>query len=169
MKKRPQYSLAIALLGVTLLTSACGKRCQAPEAATFKSVVETPWRLVESNDPQVTKELDNFNFLILQFNRNNTGDVKRVVDNDQYDSPVMTLVWVPDGTAKVMRIQYSSVSGEAFNNLDQVGAAGEGDQGTYDYNYKLGRQLEMTEKNRGYYYRYVPFKGIVDPDNVCTF
>lgn len=167
--KRPHYSLVTVILGVTLLTSACGRRCQAPEAASFRSVVETPWRLVESNDPQVAKELDNFNFLILQFNRNNTGDVKRVVDNDQYDSPVMTLVWVPDGVTKVMRIQYSSVSSEAFDSVDDVGAAGSGDQGTYDYSYKLGRQLEMNEKGRGYYYRYVPFKGIVDPDNVCEF
>jgi hypothetical protein len=100
--------------------------------------------------------VDNYNFLIVTFNRNFTGEIKRVVDNDQYDTPVQTLVWSPNVTSRTVRIQYTSSSGTT------------GDNGTVDYRYTLGRQLEMVD-NSGHYYRYVPFRAVVDPDTVCTF
>lgn len=152
--------LAVCTL-VLLFGAACQKKCQPAEAKAFKSLVDTPWRLVESSDPDVARELDRFNFLIVTFSRNNTGVVNRVVDNDQYDTPIMQLVWVPDPQARMLRIQYSS---STFND-----GTGAGDAGTFDYFYALGRQLEMYESDRGYYYRYVPFKGIVDPDSSCVF
>lgn len=151
--------LAKYLFLVALTPLACGRQCQpATETQSFRSLVETPWRLVQSSDPQVSRNLTNFNFLILTFGRNNTGDIKRVVDNDQFETPVQTLVWVPDVASGTLRIQYTS-----------AGSSQAGDAGTFDYRYTLNRQLEMIDIGKGYTYRYVPFRGIVDPDTVCSF
>ncbi len=144
---------------IALAPLACGRLCQSgTETQSFRSLAETPWRLAQSSDPQVSRTLTNFNFLIVTFARNNTGDIKRVLDNDQYETPVQTLVWVPDVANGTLRIQYTS-----------AGSTEAGDAGTFDYRYTLNRQLEMTDKATGYTYRYVPYKGIVDPDTVCTF
>ncbi len=151
---RPWILAIFALLSM----AACQRKCQPMATQSYQSLVETPWRLVQSTDPEVARNLNNYNFLVVSFNRNSTGEVKRVVDNDQYDTPVQTLVWVPNVSTKMIRVQYSSASGAA-----------PGDDGTFDYTYTLGRQLEMTDTTNGYYYRYVPFQGVVDPDVSCSF
>lgn len=157
-----------ASLMLALATTACQKRCQALETTSFKSLVDAQWRLVESTDPQVINNLNNYNFTILTFNRDNTGDLKRVVDNSQYDIPVYNLLWAPNPMAHLIRIQFSTVTAPTQPG-QQVQAANPGDGGTTDYEYYLGTQLEMYDLNKGYYYRYVPFKGVVNPDTVCSF
>jgi hypothetical protein len=144
---------------------ACQRRCQALDTTVYKSLVDAQWRLVESSDPDVMKSLNNYNFLIVSFNRNNTGDVKRVVDNDQFDTPVYATVWAPDPASRLVRIQYSTVTGTG----NQLQSSNPGDGGTYDYMYNLSTELTMYETKRGYYYRYVAFKGVVNPDTECTF
>jgi hypothetical protein len=150
--------ICFAALFLALGPVGCGRKCQPAETQSFTTITATPWRLAESTDPTVSASLTNFNFLIVSFNKNNTGDIKRVVDNDQYDQPVQTLVWVPDVANRILRVQYTS-----------TGSTTSGDAGTFDYQYSLGRQLEMFDSKKGYYYRYVPFKGVVDPDVLCTF
>jgi hypothetical protein len=158
---------ALLLAGLVLLGGvACQRRCQAADTTVYKSMVDAQWRLVETNDPDALKTLSNYTFLIMTFARNNTGDVKNVVDNDQYDTPVYSIVWAPDATQKLVRIQYSKITGTG----NQTQAANPGDGGTYDYMYTLSNQLTLTEtSNPGYYYRYVPFKGVVNPDTECSF
>lgn len=156
---RPFLKFSAWLLLVLALPNlvACQRRCQPAAQQSFQSLVDTAWRLVQTTDPLVAPSLNNYNFLVVTFARNNTGDVKRVVDNDQYDNPVQTLVWVPSVATKTLRIQYTSAAGTT------------GDDGTFDYQYSLGRQLEMRLQSTGYYYRYVPFQGVVDPDVLCSF
>lgn len=38
-----------------------------------------------------------------------------------------------------------------------------------EYSYTLSNELHLTETKTGYYYRFVPFLGIVHPDQVCQF
>ncbi len=146
-----------AVLFVTATsTTGCLQKCQQPELQSFRSVVDAQWRLVESTDPAVAGELDRFNFLIVTFGRNNSGTVHKVVDNDQYNDPVMTLQWVPEPSSKLLRIKYT---------LTEDGS----DQGTFDYKYTLNGELNLREVGTGYLFRYIPFKGVVDPDSNCTF
>lgn len=163
-------ALSLGLFALVFLP-ACQKRCQSSETQSIKSIVDTQWRLVETTDPEVKATLNNYNFLILTFNRNNTGQVNRVVDNDQYETPVLQLVYAPNASQKTLRIQFSTVAGSVDDTQNQsLGTPG--DAGTFDYQYALGGQLQMREigsGSRSYYYRYVPFKGVVDPDTVCTF
>ncbi|MBY0370258.1 hypothetical protein K2X33_06195 [bacterium] len=152
-----------------LLLPACQKRCQQSATTAFKSVVDSQWRLAHTDDPQVAPNLDNFNFLIVTFNRNNTGQVNRVVDNDQYTTPVQTIVWQPNSAQRLIRIQYSSVANSPDSGTATQSGATPGDMGTFDYQYKLGTTLTMRDVNRGYTYYYVPMMGTVDPDSTCTF
>ncbi len=147
------------IAGLSLTGAACQRRCQLPETMAFKSMVDTQWRLVSTTDPAFASKLDNFNFLIVTFNRNNTGDVKLVVDNTPYEQAAETLVWSPNPQSQMVRIQYTSGG-------TQVQA---GDQGTFDYYYTLTNELQMYESKKGYFYRYVPYKGIVNPDTLCAF
>ncbi len=165
MMTRNQISTLLLSTLVLFGGVACQKRCQALDSTVYKSVVDAQWRLVESSDPDVAKNLNNYNFLLVSFARNYTGDVKRVVDNDQYDTPVYSITWVSDTNSKLVRIQYSTVTGTGT----QTQAANPGDGGTFDYMYNLSTELTMYETKRGYYYRYVAFKGVVNPDTECTF
>ena len=154
-----------AMSQVLFSTVACQRKCQNTTSATaFKSVTETQWRLVETTDPGVAESLDNFNFLILQFATNGTGAVTRVVNNEQYETPISSILWVPNAKVKQMRIQYTSVP-----TSNSASAVQSGDLGTFDYKYTLGKQLELYESGSGYYSRYVPFTGVVAPDVECEF
>jgi hypothetical protein len=122
--------------------------------------VAAQWRLVESTDPDVTKTLDNYNFLIMRFDRNNTGAINKVVSNELYENPVSYLKYVvaSQGHVGQLQIEFSS------------SPTGNGDQGTFAFEYALtSTGLELSQVNSNNYYRYVPFVGIVDPDNTCVF
>lgn len=156
----------VICFAVLIFSAACQRRCQAPSTQTFRSVTETQWRLVETTDAKLLEDLDNFNFEILQFAANSTGAINRVVNNEQFETPIATIAWVPNTQAKSMRIQYTSVPVSTGENTTAPKA---GDLGTFDYNYKLGRDLQMQELRTGNFYRYVPFTGVVSPDIDCTF
>ena len=166
MKTQRTYSWLLALV-LLFGGVACQKRCQPPSETRVESLVDAEWRLVETTDPEVFATLDNFNFLLLRFNQNNTGQVNQVVNNDLFDNPIAQILWVADPQVELLRVRYESVPGEgSFDDPDNPGVQ---DLGTFDYTYSLGRQLEMRELRRGYYYRYVPFQGVVAPDIICTF
>lgn len=154
---RRLYNLASLTAAAALLfgSAACSKLCQQMQTQAFRSLVDAQWRLVQTTDPDVGAGLTNFDFLIMTLNRDNTGQINRVVSNSQYEQPVLTLAWAPNPAAGLVRIQYSSGNGTP------------GDQGTFDYSYHLSTQLEM--RSRGYYYRWVAYKGVVNPDTECSF
>ena len=103
--KRVLDTLKTLLMTATLgLVTACGAQCQAPAQTAFTSVVQTAWRLVETTDPQAAASLDNYNFLIMTFARNNTGQIQKVVDNEEFGA-VLTMVWVPTVSQSKMTIQ----------------------------------------------------------------
>jgi hypothetical protein len=161
---KPQHTYFAAIFLVLLSTVACQRRCQPASTELFASVTQTQWRLAQTTDPTVSETLDNFNFLIVQFGSNGTGAVNRVVSNDMFETPIATILWVPNAKSQLMRIQYSSVPAEGST---QSGT--QGDLGTFDYRYELGRELELFEQQTGNYYRYVPFTGVVNPDTECQF
>ncbi len=158
----------LAMVLVTVALTSC-KKCQQPPEQPFRYLEESPWRLAESTNPKDVGKVTNTNFIILSFIQNGTGDVKRVKDNDQYDTPLYTIQWIADTGQDLLRIKYT----KGIANTDAVDpdvpqpAADEGS--VVDYSYSIGRELELTETRTGYYYRFVPFTGVVYPDQDCTF
>ncbi len=161
-----------ATLWMALFMVGCGKKCQQV-TNTYESLTDTPWRLVETNDRTTGfRKLSNFTFPVMNFGLDFLGSVQSVVNNQQFDSPLCNLVHKADPANNVMVIQYSEGGGGETLGGD------EGNQettpvcpfaGTRTYEYKLGRQLELTDSKTGKYYRFAPFLGIVQPDKECTF
>ena len=144
----------------------CQKKCQPPAAQRFRFLRETPWRLVETNNPsQAYRNLTRTTFQIWEFRVNFTGDVKKVENNDEFDTPILEFKWNVDTASRILRIRFSTVDtgeGEEGQSTSEV-------VGTTDYYYELSNELNLQEVRRGYTYRFVPFQGVVDPDNDCTF
>ncbi len=150
------------IFGGLLLVSfvGCQKKCQLPPDEPFTSLTEVKWRLAETTDPEV-KNFDNFNFFVMTFNPNFTGEVHKVEFNDMYQTPVSTFRWNLKESG-VLEIIYSSITPQATSIRGVI-------QNTVTFSYRLGYTLEMTNLAYGYYYRYVDYRGIVTPDNACTF
>ena len=167
----PARGLKAALVALALLclTTGCQKKCQQPATQRFKSLRETPWRLVDTNNPaQEYRNLSRFTFLITEFSVNFKGDVKKVVNNDQFDTPILTFLYNVDPDGKFLVLKYSSLDAGS----DGTGTDGGGtttDVGTVKYTYELSNELNLYEVNRPYHYRYIPFQGVVDPDSTCVF
>lgn len=160
--------LLLLVFGIVLFLGACQKKCQQPASEKFNTISATEWRLVETTDPDF-KGLNNTTFLIFSFGKNYTGAVNKVLNNDKYDTPVFTFLYQVDPDQNLLRIQYQEVVPEPD---PATGSTTPPQQppalDPVDYTYELGRELEMTNSN-GRYYRFVPFQGIVDPDNLCSF
>lgn len=161
--------LQLAILApLALMMVGCMKKCQIPKERQT-SVAATEWRLVETTDPDpdIQNNLSNFTFLIFRFGQDFQGDIKAVVNNTQFDTPFRTFQYEIDPQSKTLEIVYSNPTGE------NSGAEGQNSQqpsneASVFYYYSLGRQLELTS-SQGYYYRLVPFTGILSPDDTCTF
>src|SRR5688572_26920027 len=142
---------------------ACQKKCQQA-GEIVESITATPWRLVESNNPEM-KNNNKYSFIVMSFTQDFGGDIKKVVNNREFQDPVRVFRYniESDGRSGFLRIAYSEViQGE---NGAEPGEVTE----TTDYDYKLGRDFTMTETQTGFFYRFVPYEGIVGPDNACTF
>lgn len=161
------FSLILSL-GMGLCLVACQKKCQQPATEKFKTITATEWRLVETTDPEVAKKLNNTNFLIYSFGKNYTGAINAVQNNDKYDTPVYTFKYQIDPDNSLIRMKFSATAPDSEGG-DGTQQAQADDSEPTDYIYDLGRELELTDDNSGRYYRFVPFQGIVDPDNNCTF
>ncbi len=158
-------SLNFILILLALVTSACGmKKCQAPATQKFTSIVGQPWRLVETTDPGDSfQALSNTTFLVFEFTNDYKGSVKKVENNAEYEVPVLVFKYNIDPESQSIRAQFSSPEAEASTTSTQSGG------NIIDYDYELGRELELTNAKSGYYYRYVPYNGIIAPDDKCTF
>jgi hypothetical protein len=132
---------AIAFLASLAIAAGCQKRCQQPAQTTFQHLRDTPWRLVETNK----------------------GDVKKVVNHDQFDAPILTFDYNISPDDKELVLRYSAAGGGDQTQASATSA------GTISYQYKLTNELTLVDSKRGYFYRYVPFQGVVDPDSTCTF
>jgi len=154
----------LASLGLVLamaLVGACGKKCQPPVTQKFQTLSETQWRLVETSDSSV-KNLDRFNFLIYNFSRNFSGNIQQVRYNDLFETPFKTFNWNINPDTQQLVIRYQDIAPPADGSTSRQGATDS------LYSYDLNRELELYDQ-RGNYYRFVPFTGVVDPDSSCTF
>jgi hypothetical protein len=168
----------LVLASISFLLVACQKKCQPPETEAFKTFTATKWRLVETTDPEF-KKLNNTTFLVFEFKTDYTGQVNKVANNVQYETPVRTFIYNVELRAArggTLRVKYQDPADLASEDGEEAPAPGDvpslqGKAGgdVVDYEYELGRQFELTDSQRGYYYRMVPMKGIVEPDNECTF
>ncbi len=166
------FLLMVAFLNPLLTVSCQKKRCQAPAEQPFQTIVETQWRLVETTDPHPNfKGLNQTNFFIMIFKRNYTGDFKRVENNDLYETPVATFVYNIDPEAKriVTEITENAVTVSSDPSGAAPSAAPSGQKSQLDFKYTLGREFTLTRVSAGFFYRFVPFTGIVDPDKQCVF
>jgi hypothetical protein len=160
--------ITIPLVAAFVFLPACQPKCQPPATKTFQHLSDSSWRAVETTNPHVT--ITKFDFIEIQFKRDFTGDVLVVKQNQEFQNPVEVFTWaVPDNTqgSGPLRIQYST-PGDPGNGQDQAATPPE-QLDTEDYTFNLTNQLELTETKTGYYWRFVPMAGIVDPDTNCTF
>lgn len=143
------------VLAAVLILGGCQKKCQAPPEKPFETFVEQQWRVVESTNPVIGNDIDNYNFYIFYFGRDFEGTVSKVESNKPIETPVLTFSYDVDPKTKRLLIEYHPLSG--------------GDIQT-QYIYNLGRDFEIDEKGGNQeYFRMVPFLGVVDPDKDCTF
>ena len=170
----PHWFLAglslLACIGITSVFVACNKRCQSPPEKAFNSITATDWRLITTNNPRI-KNLTKFTFLVMSFKPNFTGDVKKVENNNQFDTPVLTFVYKIESSGRSgnLNITYSSVSAQPDPSSPGATPGDSQSSPPVSYEYELGRGLVLVETKTGYEYEYVPFTGIVDPDNTCTY
>jgi hypothetical protein len=169
-KIRATLGWAVLCLVLGLGLSACQKKCQPPVTQKFQTLAESQWRLVETNDASV-KGLDRFNFLIYNFARNFSGNIQQVRFNDLFETPFKTFNWNINPDSQQLVIRYQDIAPPTDAPADgATGSTTIARQGPTDsfYSYDLGRELELYDQ-RGNYYRFVPFTGVVDPDSTCIF
>ena len=159
-----------SLMALILLvgTVACQKKCQ-PTGQPLTGLTGTDFRLIDTNDPQF-KTLTQTNFIIMNFDDRYKGNVYRVENNEKYDNPALTFEYNVDPTRKEIRLQYYKPAQAAASGGGQAAATpGDAVGGVKSYTYHLGTGFEMHDENSTNYYRFVPFQGIVKPDDICTF
>jgi hypothetical protein len=145
------------------------------------TITANPWRLVASTDPSMQGKLNCYTFLIFTFNVNETGDVKLVQNNTQYDTPARTFIYTVDTPNSMLRVKYAYPGGGQTGNTANGNAAGNNTNGAtgqsssgdtpVDYQYNLNsvaKTLDLTDSN-GYTMNFVSFTGIVPPDQECNF
>lgn len=161
-------ALFVAALVTLASTVGCQKKCQ-PAGQKVKSLRETPWRLIDTNNKsQNYADLNRFTFLIFEFQVNFKGDVKKVRFNDQFDTPIFTFIYNVFPEDNTLIIKYSSPA-SGNDGTGQQTQSEPTEVGTTEYEYELSNRLILREKKRNYYYEFVPFQGVVDPDSTCVF
>lgn len=165
------FKLGVVIFGLAALVGCQKKRCQPPAEQALQTFIGTQWRLVQTTDPNPNyRALSNTNFFIMTFNRNFTGDFKRVENNDLYETPVATFIYNVDAANKHIAAEITENTALA-NNGKATGTTqtNPSPPARVDYNYTLTRELTLTATPSGFHYRFVPFTGVVDPDNQCVF
>ena len=168
-----QFKLAALVFGLALFGCQQTKKCQPPAEQQFATFTETPWRLVSTTDPNPSfRQLSLFNFFIITFRRNFTGDFKRVENNEQYETPVASFTYQLDSSNKRIRaeITQNTVSAQPNPAPDGTPALPQTRPASIvDYLYTLNREFTLQGTNTGFIYRFVPFVGVVNPDQECSF
>ena len=152
------------------LLPGCQKKCQAPSAERPNSITSNPWRLVSTNDPSL-KNNNKYTFYVIAFAQDFSGDMKKVVNNREFETPIRTLKYnlqTDTGKSGLLRIAYFEVAATEEGGTGDTTTSTDPVQ-TTDYSYALTKNLELTASKSGYTYDFVPYVGIVDPDNNCTF
>jgi len=150
---------------------ACQRRCQQAAAERPTSITANPWRLVSTNDPSL-KNNNKYTFYVISFAQDFSGDMKKVVNNREFETPVKTLKYnleTDNGRSGFMRVAYYDLSAGGGEDLGEEVQASSSPSQTTDYEYSLGTNLTLSATKSGYSYEFVPYIGIVDPDNNCTF
>lgn len=128
--------------------------------------------MVNSTNPGLRGKLDAFNTQILSFRTNFVGDLKNLANNNETTQAVYTFTFnvKSEGRTGLLRLQFSQVDPNAKDGSGGSQSSGSTDPDPpIDYSYDLSNTLTLTELKTGYSYDYVPYKGIVDPDDNCTF
>ena len=159
-----KFSMKMLLIALTFVAMVgCDKKCQKPAEESFKTITNQKWRMVETTDPNPAfKSLGKYSFLIWEFGLDMTGTVNVVRNNKEFKDAVLTFDYTVDKDSGIIRAAFAETTlnegTEATEELEPV-----------EYSYELGRELELYESGKGYYTRFVPYQGIVEPDNTCTF
>jgi hypothetical protein len=129
------------------------------------TVTANPWRLVKTSDPDLQSNVTCFTFLIFTFNLNMTGDVKLVQNNTQYEAPVRTFVYSVDTASETIRIKYAYPGDASANGASTQSGSGDA---PVDYGYNIQtKKLQLVEPS-GANMDFVPFTGIIAPDDSKT-
>lgn len=162
--KKFSATFLVFLTGLMLVVG-CAKKCQQPATEVFRTFIDQEWRLVETNNPQFG-DLSNVTFITMTWKINFTGEVFKVENNDKFNTPALQFIYNVDVDQKLMKLQYKEPPSQGENG-ESSGGGNVGNVVTYRY--ALGRDLKLTESGTNYTYRYVPFTGVVRPDEKCTF
>lgn len=154
------------LLLLLAVTAGCQKKCQQ-NTETLRTFVDQEFRLVQSTDPETRKDLTNTNFLIMVFKIDYYGELYRVENNSKFNDPVLLLRYNPDPENKLIQVQFYEPPSETSVGPDPSLGKESGPLRTYRYS--LSNELNLVESGTGYRYRYVPFTGVVKPDEICRF
>lgn len=163
MRLQLRISAYFALMALVVFLPACQKKCQQ-NTERLTTFVDKEFRLVQTNDPQISKDLTNTNFLIFSFKIDYTGQISRVEDNSRYNNPAKLMRYNVDPERKLIRVQYYDPPAENSNS-----AVGDPVGGVHTYTYSLSNEFVLREIGSSYGYRFVPFQGVVRPDDQCTF
>lgn len=165
---RRSWLQLLILAPLALMMVGCMKKCPVPKERQ-PNITATEWRLVETSDPDpdYQNNVSKFTFVIFRFGQDFNGDVKKVVNNTLYDAPIRTFAYDVEPSSNFLRVKYAFPEGAEKKDSTQSDSTSTGDD-PIDYYYDLGRQLVLTSQE-GYRYRFVPFTGILSPDEVCEF
>ena len=177
--KLGEYNMYTAMKGITPLlipllillgVVACDKKCQAPAEQRYKTFVDEKWRLVETTDPDPgMKSLSNTNFLIMTFTKEYTVAVNRVENNKEFETPVLVGEYNVDPSRQLLNVVYQTPQAEPEGGESGTTTQATAKTSAVQYVYDLSREFELYNNATGYYYRFVPYTGVVYPDNQCTF
>jgi len=165
--KLRQLGLAFSL-GTMLLVGCGQKKCQPAAEQPFQSIIDTAWRMVESTDPIVKNNTDNYNFIVMTFGINRLGMMQKVVNNDLFENPLYNLRYDINPSNKTLTVNYEEPPAPPADG-GQPPSAEPVSTTVVQYTYKIGKELELTEVKSGNYHRLVPYQGVVEPDRQCTF
>jgi hypothetical protein len=162
-----QLLVGTVLVAVGCLVS-CQQLCQSP-GGPYTTFTGQQWRLVSTTNPSITG-LSNTNFEMMQFAVDFTGSINRVQDNQEITTPLYTFQYNVDPTSNTLKVQYTIPTGGGDGGLgNSAGDVGNSSGGIVTYTYQLGTDFVLTEQTTGYSYTFVPFQGVVLPDESCTF
>jgi hypothetical protein len=167
-RETTSFVKVLAVLSGLLWFSACAVNCQ-PAGAPLTTITNQQFRLISSSDPTL-QNVTNTNFITITFSANYTGQVQKVQNNNLFNNPALVFSYNIDPNSNTLKIQYSTPP-----TNDQSGGGSSSDSGGTQvgppktYNYTLNTGLTLTDTTSGYVYQWVPFQGIVLPDQQCTF
>lgn len=164
------------LLALLVLTSACGRRCQAPLTETPTSLTQYEWRMVPraTTDKGYRPYLTNYSFVTYTFGQFD-GFEKVVVNNQAQEEEVAkqdnSFVYVIPRRGLLCIDREVGPSGilASGNEADLATRCTAGSNDIERYTYSLSRNGLRLTRTDGATLDFVPYEGAIAPDNFCTF